>query len=113
MLLGPYSYRFVIATPVLRVEVDKGLGMRLVLWLPPYLPEHAHIRIAHQHLPQNVEAVSRVDLHDVLAIDECAFLLREVVIVVPMQGFAEEILRRVSMTNATLSEKTHQTMQMM
>jgi len=45
-----------------------------------------------------------VYLHDVLAVAECAFLLREVVVVVPMQRLAEEILCPVNI-EWTVSER--------
>ena len=75
-----------------RVEVNERHRMRLVLRLPPDLAKYAHIWSAHQHLPQNVEAVSRVNLHDILAVHEGALLLRLIVVIVPIQSFPKQVL---------------------
>jgi hypothetical protein len=88
MCFGPFSDGLIVATPVYSIEVDKRRGVRLVLGLPPHLTKDPNIRVAHQHLSQDVEAVCCVNPHNILAIHECAFFLRLVVVVVPMEGFA-------------------------
>jgi hypothetical protein len=89
---SPLPYALVITAPMLRIEVDERCWVRVAFWLPPYLPEHSNIRLTHQHLSQHIQAVSRVDPHDVFGVDERTFAFRQVVIVVPMEGLSKEIL---------------------
>jgi len=93
--LSPCSNGLIVATAMDRIEVDKRRGIGIVLRLPPDLAEDANIGIAHEHLPQSVEAMRSVNSHNVLAVHKRALLLRAVVIVVPMESFAQEILQHV------------------
>jgi hypothetical protein len=77
---------------MLCIEVDECRWVRIAFWLPPDLPKHTNIRLAHQYLPQHIQAVSGVDSHDVFGVDERTFAFRQVVIVVPMEGLSKEIL---------------------
>lgn len=114
MRLGPGSDCFKVAASMRRIEIDKRRRVALVLGLPPYLTEDTNIRVAHQHLPQDVEAVRRVHLHNVLAVHKCALLLRLIVVVIPMESFAQEILQQVrSQSSLLVVGVLYQTMQMM
>ena len=114
MRFRPCSDSFIVPAPVLRVEVYKGHRFRLLLRLPPHLPEDTHIGVAHEHLPQDVQAVRRMNSHNVFAVHKCALLFRQIVLVVPMQGFAQEILRILASTlSAFFMWRPHQAVQMM
>jgi hypothetical protein len=88
MCFRPFPDGLIVATPVYSIEVDKRRRVRLVFGLPPHLTKDPNIRVAHQHLSQDIEAVRCVDPNNIIAVHKRAFLLRLVVVVVPMEGFA-------------------------
>lgn len=89
---SPLPHTLVIAASMLRIEVDERRWVSVAFWLPPHLPEHPDIRLAHQHLSQHIQAVRGVYPHDVRGVHERTFTFRQVVIVVPMEGLPKEIL---------------------
>jgi len=96
MLLGPSLYALVVTASMFRVEVDERHWVWIALRLPPYLTKHPNIRVTHQYLSQHIQAMSGVDPDDVFGIYKWAFAFRQVVIVVPVQGLPNEILRNVN-----------------
>lgn len=92
MLLRPSSNSLIISTTMCRHKVYKRQWMGLILRLPPHLAQNTHIRCAHQHLPKYIQAMSRMNTHNIFAVRKRAFTFCLVVVVVPMQGFAQKIL---------------------
>src|SRR5690242_17444076 len=98
---------------MLCIEVNERRGLRVAFRLPPHLTKHSNIWLAHQHLSQHIQAVSRVDPHNVLGVDERPFAFHQVVIVVPLQSFSKEILLMSTTINTTKNVHDYQTMHMM
>lgn len=97
-----------------RIEVDERRGVWITFWLPPYLTQHSNIGVAHQYLPQYVQAVSSVNPYDVFRVDEWALSSGQVVIVIPMQGLPQEVLCNINNQRISgLLFESYQTVQMM
>lgn len=90
--LGPFPNRFEVAAPVLRVEVDKRHRLGVARRLPPYLSEHSDVGDAHELLAQNVQAVGDVESDNLLAVLEGSLSQLFVVVVVPLEHPAKEVL---------------------
>lgn len=114
MCFSPSSYALVVTASMFRVEVNESHGLRVAFRLPPYLAEHSNIRIAHEHLPHYIQAMSSMDPNDVLGVHERALPFGQVVIIVPIQRFPEKILFSISAQRSPVSLiHPYQTVQMM
>ena len=72
------------------VEIREGNGSPVAL--VPHLAQDAGIDVAHEHLPEHVEAVTGVQAEDVVVVEEgvCPEVL--VILVVVVEGLADEVL---------------------
>ena len=108
--LSPLPYGLVVATDMLRVEVNKGFRVWVITaWLVPHLTKDADIDSAHELLPDDIDAVcckSQLDsqslptsssltdvlLDDVVLVLESTFAKVFVIVEVVVEAFSEEVL---------------------
>lgn len=113
MCFSPTSYALIVTASMLRIEVNKSHGLRIAFRPPPDLAEHSDIGVAHQYLPQHIQAMCCVDSDDVLGVYERAFPFGQVVIIIPMQGFPEKVLFSINQRSSAFPVEPYQAVKMM
>lgn len=87
-LLRPFPHGLIISTLMFGIEVNERIR---ILTKRPHLSQHAHINHAHELLAQNVEAVRNVKPDDVVLVRECTFAESVVVVIVVVEGLAQQV----------------------
>ena len=82
---------------MLGIEVDKRLRPLLRIGLIPYLAQHARVDLTHQLLADDVHTVRDVQADDGFGVDEGACAEGGVVVMVKVEGLAEEVLKWMSL----------------